>query len=577
MKTCPNAVVSGVRASRRWLVVALVPWFAACATAPTTPRALTLPEVVDSVATTPPLDRTHWGVEVYDPATGRTLVDRNAERHFVPASNMKLVVTAVALAELGPEHRYRTELVALGDPTAEAARALLVLGRGDPTLSARYHATDTAPLEMLADSLAAYGVHRIAGDLIIDASYFQGPSVHPSWESGDLPWGYAAPTSAFAIGEGAVRVVLEPGAAAGEPAAATLLAPAGTLALVNELVTDTLGANRDLAVRQRAAQRRPQFARPGTLRRDSLRAGHGRTRAHERDHYRRHRRHHRARQQRDQPIQDRRRRPPVAGARAVHDRGRGWGAPDTLIVTGTLPLDAKVDTITLAVPDPTHYSALAFATVLRDRGVAVDGRVRVLHDVDSVATLLAGTNEVARIGWESPPLSEIVAGTLQPSQNWIAEQLLKTLGAELEGEGSWAAGLDVERRHLFDVVGLDSAAVVLRDGSGLSVQNLLTPRAVVQLLDHARDQPWGEAYRVALPWPGGEGTLEERMPGLETNVRAKTGTVVHVNSLSGYAWTRDGHMLIFSILSNASGRPAAGVRRAIDRITHAIVRGGTGR
>lgn len=478
---------------------------------PASPRALSLPEFVDSIAESPPLDRTHWGVLVLDPATGHTPVELHADRHFVPASNMKLVVTAVALAELGPEYRYRTEIAVFGGRCARCPpRALVVLGRGDPTLSARYHETDFEPLEQLADSLAHIGIRRIRGDLIVDASYFSGPAIHPTWEVGDLAWGYASPTAAFAIGEGAVRVVLEPGAVAGAPARATVLGPEEALALVHSLTTDTVGARRRLSVERRMADR--------------------------------------------------------AGL-----------APDTLILTGTIAAGAGVDTVSLAVPDPERHAALALVAVLRDRGIELDGAVRVEHDGDRLRESLHDAREVARVGLESPALPEIAAGTLRPSQNWIADQLLMTLGAERGGEGSWEAGLEVERSYLFDVVGIDSTAVVLRDGSGLSVQNLLTPRATARLLDHALRQPWGEAFRLALPRPGGRGTLEERLRGLDDRVLAKTGTITHINSMSGYVWTADGRPLIFSIYSNASGRPAGEVRRAIDRIVHEIARQGGGR
>src|SRR5690606_5521005 len=80
---------------------------AATTRAPAPPR--TLAEVADSVMRAPPLDRTHWGVLVVDAATGRELYRNDAHRHFIPASNTKLVVTAVALGTLGPDYRYRTE------------------------------------------------------------------------------------------------------------------------------------------------------------------------------------------------------------------------------------------------------------------------------------------------------------------------------------------------------------------------------------------------------------------------------------------------------------------------------------
>ncbi|HSL72211.1 MAG TPA: D-alanyl-D-alanine carboxypeptidase/D-alanyl-D-alanine-endopeptidase, partial [Longimicrobiales bacterium] len=173
--------------------------------------------------------------------------------------------------------------------------------------------------------------------------------------------------------------------------------------------------------------------------------------------------------------------------------------------------------------------------------------------------------------WTSAPLSAIVAGILQPSQNWIAEQLVRTLGMEKEGNGSWAAGIRAERRFLIDSMKVDSTTFNLRDASGLSAQNLLTPMAIVQLLAYVRQQPWAAAYRAALPTPGlPRSTLSNRLEGFEGKIFAKTGTISNVASLSGYVTTQSGRELIFSILVNSSGRPSAPVRRAIDALVTAL-------
>ena len=131
----------------------------------------------------------------------------------------------------------------------------------------------------------------------------------------------------------------------------------------------------------------------------------------------------------------------------------------------------------------------------------------------------------------------------------------------------------MERRYLIDVARIDSTAFSLRDGSGLSAQNLLSPRATLLLLEHARQTPWGQQYHAALPAPGMRGgTLSTRLAGLESKLVAKTGTIANVNSLSGYLQTLDGRELTFSIYSNASGRASADIRRAIDRIVNTLAR-----
>jgi serine-type D-Ala-D-Ala carboxypeptidase/endopeptidase (penicillin-binding protein 4) len=477
---------------------------AACMPPPAAPapRVPTLSQVVDSVLLTPPLHRTHWGVMVVDAASGRVLLDRQGARHFVPASNQKILVTAAALAELGPGFRFRTPVAALG-LAGDSAAALLVTGRGDPTLSARFHGGEWGGLDSLADSIAARGIRRV-GRVIADVAYFEGPGHHPSWQIGDLNWGYAAPIAAFQVNEGTFRVAVGAGPAPGSPAVVTALAPPGAVVLLNEVVTDTAVAAPALEIRRR----------PGS---------------------------------------------------------------DTLLLAGRFPAGRAPDTLRYAVGDPAAFAAHALTDALRRRGVTVAAPPLVLADTAAVAAAFAAAAPALPpapapplFTWSSPPLSEIVAAILKPSQNWIAESLHKTLGAERGPGGSWAGGVTVQRRFLHDVVGIDSAALAVRDASGLSAQNLVTPEALIRILDHARRRPWGESYRDAMAQPGRPGTLSGRLRHLEGRLHAKTGTIMHVNGLSGYVTAADGRLLLFSVLSNASGRPAAEVRAAIDRIVSEI-------
>lgn len=477
---------------------------AACSQAPPPrapqPATATFAGLADSIINRA-LPETHWGIEVFDPASGRVLFEHNARRHFIPASNTKLVVTTVAMGTLGPEWRYQTPFYVLRNAGDSIARGLLIVGQGDPTMSGRYHnGDDFAVVKMLADSLHAKGIRRIAGDIIVDATRFTPETIHSSWEIGDLPWYYAASTSPFAIAEAALRMIVSPGAAPGAPASVSFVGAEFPRPVVLRAVTDTAGARSTIDVDFQAY-------------------------------------------------------------------------PDTLIITGTLPLN-RADSSWIAIPEQAGFAAQALRAELRRRGIDVTGVIHVARDSLTSRQLRAPFDTAAPLlVWTSAPVKDIIAGILKPSQNWIAEQLLRTLGAQQHGEGSWGRGLEVERRYLIDAAGIDSMAFSLRDGSGLSAQNLLTPHSLVQLLDHARRAPWGNDYRAALPYPGERGgTLSGRLQGLETQVQAKTGTISNVATLSGYVRTNDGRDLIFSIFTNASGRPSAQTRNAIDALVQALVR-----
>jgi len=241
---------------------------------------------------------------------------------------------------------------------------------------------------------------------------------------------------------------------------------------------------------------------------------------------------------------------------------------DTIFLAGALAA-GEVDTVSLAQTDAPAAAARALAHALAGAGVRVDS-VTVLRETGAAADT-AGMRRIGTL--ESPPLADIVTAILQPSQNWMAEQLLKTLGAEAGSGGSWAGGLAVERKYLSERVGLDSLAFDLRDASGLSTQNLLTPAAIVALLEHSRSMPWGERYRAALAAPGAAGsTLANRLTPLRGRLQGKTGTITHVNSLSGFLVTDSGRELTFSIMSNGSGVPSGRVRAAIDSTVSLLAR-----
>lgn len=495
-----------LRTVRSCAALVLVCLAAACASGGSAdpgrpPTLVGLPAVVDSVRNTAPLDRMHWGVGAYDYGADRLVLRVNIDRHFVPASNMKLVVSAVALGMLGPDYRYSTSAYAR-DLNEGTASALVVRGTGDPTLGARFHGdTAMAGLASLADSIVTAGVRRVTGPLVVDASYFGDPTIHPTWESGDLDWYYAAPVAAFAVEEATVLVRILPGASVGVPATVELVAPGGVATIENAITTDTAFSENTV-----------DFTRTP--------------------------------------------------------------ATNSFRFFGRIPLNAEPERYVLTVHDPARYAGHALHALLAQRNVELTDSVIVLDwrtgppppewNVESAAYARVGT-------LLSPRMGDIVEAILEPSNNWIAEQVLKTLGAQHGAGGTWREGTAVARRYLIDEVEIDSAAFHLVDGSGLSAQNLLTPDAVMRLLYHAKEQSWGPLFRAALAEPGEEGsTLSNRLSAYQGRVYAKTGSITHVNSLSGYITTADGREIIFSVLSNASGVPASSVRAGIDRIVAAL-------
>jgi D-alanyl-D-alanine carboxypeptidase/D-alanyl-D-alanine-endopeptidase (penicillin-binding protein 4) len=212
----------------------------------------------------------------------------------------------------------------------------------------------------------------------------------------------------------------------------------------------------------------------------------------------------------------------------------------------------------VAVEQPGLYAAQAVDEFFERVGIAVDAPPRLVTEKRAWRERL--------ITLESPPLSELLSVTLKPSQNLYAEMLFKRI-ATGETPATYQRAIALEKDFL-QSVGLDPTEYRFADGSGMSVQNLVTPRAVVKLLRHMNHPYRRGAYSLMLAIPGEEGTLRRRLAGLEERLRGKTGTIFGVNALIGYVIGSRGDLRYFSIIVNHH----AGWSRAATAIIDDVVR-----
>jgi serine-type D-Ala-D-Ala carboxypeptidase/endopeptidase (penicillin-binding protein 4) len=231
---------------------------------------------------------------------------------------------------------------------------------------------------------------------------------------------------------------------------------------------------------------------------------------------------------------------------------------NAITIEGEMP--AHYQTLA-AVSDPALYAGQAFADALRKAGIRVRGRVRVN------GAPRAWRERIAAI--QSPPVFDLLAIVLKPSQNLYAETLLKALSAD-GVPASFAAGLDAERRFLIAEVGLADGEFRFQDGSGLSSHDLVTSEAVVKLLRWMDHPSRRGAWWQILAAPGDEGTLRRRLLPLAARVRGKTGSISGVNSLSGIVRGANGGTRYFSIILNHHLAGSGQALRAIDAMTAAI-------
>ncbi|HEU5218286.1 MAG TPA: D-alanyl-D-alanine carboxypeptidase/D-alanyl-D-alanine-endopeptidase [Gemmatimonadales bacterium] len=232
---------------------------------------------------------------------------------------------------------------------------------------------------------------------------------------------------------------------------------------------------------------------------------------------------------------------------------------------GTIGRGGPVRTSYVALPDPNHLAASALRQALAEAGISVQGATQSTTDSARYAQARASAPLAESA---SRPFREWLVPILGPSQNLFAEMLLKQVGKQVAGEGSWQAGLRVERRLLIDSVGADSTQFSLRDGSGLSHVNVVSPLTFARLLLWLRSRPNYVWFESALPVAGRSGTVRNRMVGtpVEGRVKAKTGSIFRVNAFSGYVMMPNGRTRIFSIQANNHDLSGSAMLAQIDSL-----------
>ncbi len=207
---------------------------------------------IRGVMARPELRRGSIGAKVVALDTGKVVFEENAEKYFMPASNMKSFTVATAMEKLSPDFRFVTSVFAPAMPDASGTIKgdLTIYGRGDVSFSTAFYEQDYYKgLDNLADRIAAAGVKRIEGGLVGDESYFSGSPLPPGWEWDDLQWYYGAEVSALPINDNALDLTVKP-ASVGAPCVVSLLPFNLVVRIVNTCVTGARGTGNTLTIKK---------------------------------------------------------------------------------------------------------------------------------------------------------------------------------------------------------------------------------------------------------------------------------------------------------------------------------------
>jgi D-alanyl-D-alanine carboxypeptidase/D-alanyl-D-alanine-endopeptidase (penicillin-binding protein 4) len=498
---------------------------------------------IAAVLSQPPLNRAHWGIDVIDLDTGKALYSQNSDQLFLPASNNKLFTTAAVLAIAGPDYRFHTTVEAEGkvDDNGRLLGDLVIVGRGDPNISGRVLPyalkTQRIPphtqiLEEMADQVAHSGLKIVDGDLIGDDAFYAFERYAEGWAWDDLQWIDGAPVSALTFNDNVVFVNVLPGEHPGDKAVITVEPETSYYELDNRIVTSAVGVAKRVGIHRD----------PGSKK---------------------------------------------------------------IVLWGSLPLGDAGAKEPMSIEDPAEFVAQLFRTLLERRGITIRGKARARHGegaqffdrpvpqllnapspavnnppVAPAAQLLAqqmpdlnpATSNRVLAEHVSTPLLDDIRVINKTSENLHAELALRLAGKLRGSGGSFEGGIAAVKQFLLQA-GLKDDEFTFLDGSGLSRRDLVTPAATVQLLIYAARQPWGPAFEESLPLSGVDGSLTDRFQKTPAAglIHAKTGSLSHVNALSGYGQTQPGKRFVFSIFCNNHNLPGSKALVAIDAVIQLLV------
>ncbi|MBT3923703.1 MAG: D-alanyl-D-alanine carboxypeptidase/D-alanyl-D-alanine-endopeptidase [Nitrospina sp.] len=429
------------------------------------------------------LRKNNFGIKIYSLDRGESLFELREKQLFIPASNLKVLTTAVALETLGPNYRFPTRLFTDGILKGDVLEGnLYIKGYGDPKFV-------TEQMWLLVNELKNLPLKKITGNIIGDDSFFDNQKRVKTWIKNPGAQAYEAPLGALSFNFNTVQAYVSPGRKAGSRPKIVIEPDTEYITLDNRARTLKPGSRNRLIVNR------------------------------------------------------------------VDQKGF-----DEIAVSGGIRLNQPRAKYFLNITEPTQYTLSALKKYLRHVGIQFKGKTEK-------GTVPEAAKEI--LTHESEPLSLALKGLNKFSNNFVAEQIIKTIGAEKFGPpGTTLKGLKAIEEYLMEL-GYRPDQYKVLDGSGLSRQNRLSPQMFIDVLRHVKnDLGVYPEFVSALGVMGVDGNVKNRMRGMKSSGRArvKTGTLNFVSALSGYFQSRDEESFAFSILMNGLKCSNARVKRLQDQI-----------
>ncbi|MBI5778232.1 MAG: D-alanyl-D-alanine carboxypeptidase/D-alanyl-D-alanine-endopeptidase [Planctomycetes bacterium] len=435
------------------------------------------------------LEKSNIAIKVVTLPTNKTVYERNADVQMVIASNTKLFSTAAALCQLGPDFKFTTSISYDGTIISNTLQGhLVVFSNGDPNISGRfYNNNPTAIFESWADKLSQSGIKEVKGNLVIDQSAFDRECIPPAWPQDQLSYWYCAPVSAVSFNDNCVDITVWSSPKTGRMRYA--ISPA------TKYVTVSFKTKLD----KKLSANQLKFSR-------------------------------------------------VAGTNRINISGRA--SPKELPIKESITVDNP---------------GLFFGTVLREtlakKGISVSGEILVTDEPYKPSLCARSRNGVPiisgqELGKPSGKLIKITATSTdlvqtmnvvnKRSQNFYAEQILKSMAHYYQGKGILAEGLKIIREFLSKEVGLDRNGFTISDASGLARENRFSVNQIITLLKYMHGHKHFTTFRDSLNYERWNFSDME-------SVWTKTGYIKDALALSGYIRRGNDDYYAFSVIINDFG------------------------